>query len=381
MKVKCLRINFLLTMVAVLVFGVQFNLMAQQTDSAADAGSQQLGAVSEKERLDYAPGRFIVKFKTDGPYALREDAAYLLESHQKFQTAVSDNSDSLDKLNEKYNIRKAKSVFIDRYGMTTDEAKQKQEQVRQLTGLMHQSRAQQAPPNTVLPDLSNVYLMEMSEGNDVEEVIEEYNADPHVEYVQPDYLIEAYAVPDSLPYSSPDAGEGLDVAKKGGFVVAVVDTGVDYKNPDIQAAVWTNQGEIADNGLDDDSNGYVDDAKGWNFDHNDNNPTDGGGQGTHVLTAIATIHDKDAGVTGVVSHAKIMPVKALSDNGLTYSSVLASAFYYAALNGADVIHNRWGCKGGCSSNPIVEDAVRTAYGFGVILILAADDEKRGGIKS
>lgn len=52
-------------------------------------------------------------------------------------------------------------------------------------------------------------------------------------------------------------------AKK--IIVAVIDTGVDINHEDLKDNIWTNTKEIADNGIDDDKNGYVDDVHGWNF--------------------------------------------------------------------------------------------------------------------
>ena len=48
-------------------------------------------------------------------------------------------------------------------------------------------------------------------------------------------------------------------------VVAVIDSGVDTEHEDLMDAIWTNDDEIPDNGIDDDGNGYVDDVHGWNF--------------------------------------------------------------------------------------------------------------------
>jgi subtilisin family serine protease len=48
-------------------------------------------------------------------------------------------------------------------------------------------------------------------------------------------------------------------------IVAVVDTGVDIEHEDLKSVIWTNPGEIAGNGIDDDKNGYIDDVHGWNF--------------------------------------------------------------------------------------------------------------------
>src|SRR5436190_18171668 len=48
-------------------------------------------------------------------------------------------------------------------------------------------------------------------------------------------------------------------------IVGVIDSGVDYDHEDLKNVMWTNPGEIAGNGVDDDHNGYTDDVHGWNF--------------------------------------------------------------------------------------------------------------------
>jgi cell wall-associated protease len=54
--------------------------------------------------------------------------------------------------------------------------------------------------------------------------------------------------------------------KKGETViVAVIDSGIDIEHEDLDGVIWTNEGEIPNNGKDDDNNGYIDDIHGWNF--------------------------------------------------------------------------------------------------------------------
>jgi subtilisin family serine protease len=48
-------------------------------------------------------------------------------------------------------------------------------------------------------------------------------------------------------------------------IVAVIDSGVDPEHEDLKSVIWTNPGEIPDNGIDDDKNGYIDDVHGWSF--------------------------------------------------------------------------------------------------------------------
>ena len=48
-------------------------------------------------------------------------------------------------------------------------------------------------------------------------------------------------------------------------LIGVVDSGVDFKHPNLSKHAWVNPGEIPNNGLDDEQDGYIDDLNGWNF--------------------------------------------------------------------------------------------------------------------
>lgn len=60
-------------------------------------------------------------------------------------------------------------------------------------------------------------------------------------------------------YKMMDPSQGEEI------IVAVIDSGVDVNHEDLQGKIWINTEEIANNGIDDDGNGYVDDVFGWNF--------------------------------------------------------------------------------------------------------------------
>ena len=72
---------------------------------------------------------------------------------------------------------------------------------------------------------------------------------------------------DSIPGMSIDRiySELLKGKKGQNIIVGVIDSGVDIDHDDIKSKVWTNSGEIPNNGIDDDKNGYIDDVHGWNF--------------------------------------------------------------------------------------------------------------------
>ena len=82
------------------------------------------------------------------------------------------------------------------------------------------------------------------------------------------------------------------------IIVAVVDEGVKYSHPDLQANMWVNSREIPGNGIDDDSNGYVDDIHGYNF--VDRGPITWGldgdsGHGTHCAGTSAAVYNNGKG--------------------------------------------------------------------------------------
>lgn len=65
--------------------------------------------------------------------------------------------------------------------------------------------------------------------------------------------------------STNKAYKALEGISSNTVIVAIIDSGVDIEHEDLADNIWTNPGEIPDNGIDDDKNGYIDDVHGWNF--------------------------------------------------------------------------------------------------------------------
>ena len=123
-------------------------------------------------------------------------------------------------------------------------------------------------------------------------------------------------------------------------IVAIIDTGVDTEHPELQQALWTNAGEIPDDGIDNDGNGYIDDVHGYNFfDHNakirDNAQSDL--HGTHAAGTIGAAYG-NGGITGITDngHVKLMILKALGGDGTGSEESVIEAIRYAQANGADI---------------------------------------------
>lgn len=156
--------------------------------------------------------------------------------------------------------------------------------------------------------------------------------------------------------------------------VAVIDSGVDIYHPQLSSQIEFNIGESGDkqnNGIDDDSNGYIDDYAGYNFDNNSADVADEIVHGTHVAGIIAAAHQdsehKTGYTQGVAPLAKIIPVKFLGKDGGLLSSALRG-IDYAIERGAKVINASWGGTG-CSQS--LRQKVSEAIAQNVIFVAAA----------
>lgn len=152
-------------------------------------------------------------------------------------------------------------------------------------------------------------------------------------------------------------------------IVAVIDTGVDYDHEDLKGNIWVNTGEIPDNGIDDDNNGYIDDYYGVDIVSGKGNADDTNGHGTHVAGIIAARHNF-MGVLGIAYNVKIMPIKAAAHNGTLTQSDIAKAVLYAYANGAEVVNMSFG---GSACSIAVQDALSAAYSRCVLVASAGND--------
>jgi subtilisin family serine protease len=315
-------------------------------------------------------------------------------------------SASLDQLNQKYKIKRIEPVFKD-FGaekirlqklLTTDRkqltpTEQKIRRRLELTGHKMQ-----------VPDLERIYklILQTESGQDLSRVVAAYNQDPDVEYAQLNHKMSINSNPDDADYSvqwalhntgqqylpgktgtagcdirAPQAWDistGLDTV-----VVAVVDTGVDYKHRDMATNIWVNKAE--QNGqpnVDDDGNGYIDDIHGYDFAGSDpcqgivdSDPLDENGHGTHVAGIIGARGNNGTDIAGVNWRAKIMAAKFLDATGTGDDYAAIQAIKYSADNGADVLNCSWGPTDRYPSDPALEDVIDYAYSLGCITVFAA----------
>ena len=142
------------------------------------------------------------------------------------------------------------------------------------------------------------------------------------------------------------------------IVVGVIDTGVDYRHPDLKDNMWTSEGK-----------------HGYDFYENDNDPMDEQDHGTHCAGTIAGVGNNGIGVTGVSWNAKIMALRFMGPDGSGTTSDAVRCIDWGVANGAHILSNSWG---GPDTSPELSEAVSRAERKGVLFIAAAGNTGGGG---
>ncbi len=226
--------------------------------------------------------------------------------------------------------------------------------------------------NTLSPEDSTydvgLYIIENQTAEGVVDTIESLKDNPAVAYAEPDYILTATdTIPNDPSYSklygltkiSAPAAWDIYTGSKN-VVVGVIDSGIEYTHTDLASNIWVNPGEIANNGIDDDGNGYIDDVHGWNFVDNNNDPLDDNGHGTHVAGTIGAVGNNGVGVVGVTWNTQIAALKFIDSEGGGYTSDAILAINYASEMGFDITNNSWGNR---SYSQSLKDAIDSYDGI------------------
>jgi len=209
-----------------------------------------------------------------------------------------------------------------------------------------------------------------------------------VEYAEPSFVAHGLGAPDdarwpeqwNLTLIGAEAAWGITTGSAD-VTIAFLDTGITLDHPDLEARLWVNEGEIPDNGVDDDGNGQADDVHGWHFytavqagqivRRENNNVTDDNGHGTHVAGIAAAESNNGIGIAGLSWEARIMPVKVLDEYAEGWYADIIAGILYAADNGADIINMS---LGGEDDSQAFRDAVTYAHDRGAVLVAAAGND-------
>ncbi|HEX8493390.1 MAG TPA: S8 family serine peptidase [Pyrinomonadaceae bacterium] len=231
----------------------------------------------------------------------------------------------------------------------------------------------------------------LPEGMSVGAALERYQRMPGVVAAQPNYLYHLNATPNDPNFTQAQmygmfkiqAPAAWDTSTgSAAVIVAVIDTGILYTHEDLAANMWHNPGEIAANGIDDDSNGFIDDVYGIDLANHDSDPTDDYGHGTHVAGTIGAVGNNSKGVVGVNWNVRIMAVKLHDSSGNATAANAAAAFQYITMmrnRGINirVSNNSWGGPPEAAGyDQVLKDAIDAAGAADILNVFAAGNNGR-----
>jgi thermitase len=243
----------------------------------------------------------------------------------------------------------------------------------------------------------NVVQVKLEAGKTVAETLASYSNDSSVEYAQPNYIYHVSAVPNSTKYAQQwafkNTGQtilntytqptgtavtathnGLGAGAVSGsdmniepawsvtnngdcssIVVAVVDSGVNYNNPDLTANMWAGNTKHGTN---------------FSGEGDATDPMDYAGHGTHVAGIIGADGNKTVAgvVTGVCWKANIMAVRVMDSTGSGTTAHIIQGINYAVTNGAKVINMS---LGGSTFDQAFYDAITSAQTSDIVVVVAA----------
>jgi serine protease len=157
-------------------------------------------------------------------------------------------------------------------------------------------------------------------------------------------------------------------------IIGISDNGVFYTHPDLEKSIALNTGEIPDNGIDDDGNGFIDDYYGYNIGWEYNGSAKGdptndlNNHGTNGAGIAQASTDNQKGIAGVGFGCSLCPIKIDSDGD---SSIPFSylSLIYASIRGVSVLNMSWG--GVQPYSDFEMDLINYALAHDVALVAAA----------
>ncbi len=221
----------------------------------------------------------------------------------------------------------------------------------------------------------HVYQLQIPENLTVEEMLSLIRQNPDVDYAEPNYRAYIAVTPDDVyfkwqyalynsgqeigPPGSPRGTAGADIKAPSAWeetkgdekvVIAVIDTGVDFKHPDLRNKIL---------------------SSGPDYANDDNQAKDDNGHGTFVAGIAAAESNNSEGIAGVAWNCKIIPIKAMDEEGSGYYSWIIQAIIWATDHEADVINLSLGGEEPAQS---LKDAVRYASENNVVVASAAGND-------
>lgn len=222
-------------------------------------------------------------------------------------------------------------------------------------------------------DKASLMKVHVSESKKVQALTDLYS-NPNVEYVVPNIKLHTFSAPvEETALKTQWAIEKVQAQKawqragnKGAknVIVAVIDTGVDYKHKNLAANMMA----------------------GYDFATNTNDPMDktssmNPGHGTHCAGIIGATGVVEDGTIGLSPEVTLMPLRFLTENGSGDLNNAIKAIDYAIEKGAKVISASWGASVPRSTAEPLIEAIGRAEKAGVVFVVAAANDGKNNDKT
>lgn len=246
-----------------------------------------------------------------------------------------------------------------------------------------------------IPEL-NCQLIRISKKLPILKAIEVYQQDSQIEFAEPNYVAHLTTTPPNdphytdqwyLPHINAEAAWELEQGSAN-IIIGIIDSGLDFAQGDFAGKIWTNPGEIPDDGIDNDNNGYVDDVHGWDFttmtatnkgdnepiptpngedDDNDGHSDEASSHGTHVAGIASARTNNGLGIAGIAGEVQVLPVRIFDDEeNCGESWIITHAFLYTGQT-AQIIN----CSFSVARSDLVSAAIQYLYNHNCVIVASA----------
>lgn len=221
--------------------------------------------------------------------------------------------------------------------------------------------------------------LKLKKNKKLKDAIAEYQANPSVEYAQPNYIYRINVTPDDPHYpllwgiksvsgNDMDLESAWDIALEtnsvtynsyncSNTVVAVIDTGINYNHEDLQNSMWNGTAP------------YL--SYGYDFVNGDFDPMDDHGHGTHVAGTIGAYGYNGLGTTGICWQNQLMALKVMSASGAGSTADITEGVYFAIDNGAHIINMS---LGGSTYDLAFAQSIQDAGAADITVVVAAGND-------
>jgi subtilisin family serine protease len=225
--------------------------------------------------------------------------------------------------------------------------------------------------------INNIYLVKTRDIEPFQAILKKLKKSPEVEHVEPNYIRYKMTVTPNDTLFSQQWGlqnihmpEAWDIEKgEKNIIIAFADSGIDYMHEDLMNNLWRNTGEICNNGIDDDSDGYIDNCYGINAITGSGDPMDDEGHGTHVSGIAGAEGNNSLGISGVNWEVSLMVLKFIGTEGTGTEADLIETIEFAMQRGVRVFNMSFG---GYEYSEFEKQAIENASN--ILFIAAAGNE-------